>query len=195
MTNAFKSDNKNNNTDAISPEYSIKWFVMRDLKRSNAKMPAYKQLRKLGFEIFTPMTRRVVIRNDQKHEVIAPFLQDLLFVHSSRHSLDPVVDLTPTLQYRYSKGAAYKEPMIVNDDEMQHFIKAVTTTHDPQFFMPEEINAAMIGKRIRIIDGPLYGYEGVLVDIKGSKEPRLLVQLSYYLSAAVTLTGCRIEFI
>lgn len=192
MINNSKSSNNKTHNDL---DYAIKWFVMRDLKRSNTKMPAYKQLRKVGFEVFTPMARRVVVRKEQQREVIAPFIHDLLFVHSSREKLDPVVDVTPTLQYRYSKGAAYREPMVVNDQEMERFIKAVTLTKDPRFFLPDEINATMIGKRIRITEGPLYNYEGVLVDIKGSKEPRLLVQLSYYLSAAVTLTGCRVEFI
>lgn len=31
------------------------WYVMRDLKRPNAKHPAYKQLEELGFEVFVPM--------------------------------------------------------------------------------------------------------------------------------------------
>ena len=31
------------------------WYVMRDLKRANAKLPAYKQLLNEHFEVFTPM--------------------------------------------------------------------------------------------------------------------------------------------
>ena len=31
------------------------WFVMRDLKRRNAKLPAYQQLADSGMEVFTPM--------------------------------------------------------------------------------------------------------------------------------------------
>lgn len=31
------------------------WYVMRDLKRPNAKHPAYKQLEELGFQVFIPM--------------------------------------------------------------------------------------------------------------------------------------------
>jgi hypothetical protein len=29
------------------------WYVMRDLKRANAKLPAYKQLLNEHFEVFT----------------------------------------------------------------------------------------------------------------------------------------------
>ena len=31
------------------------WYVMRDLKRRNAKNPAYSMLEDAGFEVFTPM--------------------------------------------------------------------------------------------------------------------------------------------
>lgn len=33
----------------------FQWFVMRDLKRSNAKCPAYKLLDELNIRFFTPM--------------------------------------------------------------------------------------------------------------------------------------------
>lgn len=36
------------------------WFVMRDLKRANAKLPAYKQLEEAGFRVFTPMTTKIM---------------------------------------------------------------------------------------------------------------------------------------
>lgn len=32
-----------------------KWFAMRDLTRSNAKLPAYRLLGQKGIEVFTPM--------------------------------------------------------------------------------------------------------------------------------------------
>lgn len=32
-----------------------KWYVMRDLKRANAKHPAYKILGEMNMKIFTPM--------------------------------------------------------------------------------------------------------------------------------------------
>ncbi len=35
----------------------ISWFVMRDLKRPNAKLPAYKFLAEQGLEVFGKATR------------------------------------------------------------------------------------------------------------------------------------------
>ena len=38
------------------------WFVMRDLKRCNAKQPAYKLFKDLGMEVFTPMVWKLSVR-------------------------------------------------------------------------------------------------------------------------------------
>lgn len=36
-------------------EEEVRWFVMRDLKRTNAKLPAYKLLDGKKMEVFVPM--------------------------------------------------------------------------------------------------------------------------------------------
>lgn len=35
------------------------WFVMRDLKRRNAKQPAYLMFKDKGMEFFTPMVHKL----------------------------------------------------------------------------------------------------------------------------------------
>ncbi len=42
------------------------WFVLRDLKRPNAKQPAYVQLSDLNFEVFTPMREQLTIRGGER---------------------------------------------------------------------------------------------------------------------------------
>ena len=43
-------------SDAKQQDFRQKsWFVMRDLKRPNAKLPAYIQLEQEGIEVFTPL--------------------------------------------------------------------------------------------------------------------------------------------
>lgn len=39
---------------------------MRDLKRPNAKQPAYKFLREEGFEVFVPTKSQIITRNGKK---------------------------------------------------------------------------------------------------------------------------------
>lgn len=148
------------------------WFVMRDLKRANAKLPAYKQLEEAGFRVFTPMTTKIMEN----------------FVYSSKEALDKVVTRTHTLQYRFLKGAAYCTPMTVPVAEMDRFITAVTSVKTPQYYHLNEITPSMYGAKIRMVcEGPINGFEGTLLKIKGSGKKRLLVKLTGVLAAAVEI--------
>ena len=125
------------------------WFVMRDLKRPNAKLPAYKELAKAGFRVFTPLITKVVEYAGKRKRVEVPFVQDLLFVFSEKETLDKVVARTDTLQYRFVKGAAYCSPMVVSVRDMERFIAAV--------FIDKTLhNSIVLTKYLLICLGPQY---------------------------------------
>lgn len=160
----------------------IQWFVMRDLTHYHSKSPAYKMLDGMKIENFTPMVKKLVTRNGKRERIEVPFIHDLLFVHDSRLTLDPIVEKVPTFQYRFLKG---RMPMIVRDKEMEQFKKAVESSESPQFYCPQEITPDMRKRKIRIIGGNLDGYEGTLVTVRGSKVKRLMVELPTLLAAAI----------
>ena len=162
----------------------LQWFVMRDLKRRNAKLPAYKQLDGMVEEVFTPMVWKLVTRHGKRVKEQVPFMQDLLFVHSTRQAVDPIVEKYDTVQYRYVRGG-YKIPMTVREADMQRFIDAVNSTENPQYYKPEEITPDMIGRKVRIVGGPLDGYEGNLQKMQGARVKRLFVEIPNLLAAAV----------
>lgn len=173
----------------------ICWYVMRDLKRPNAKIPAYKQFRDNRIEVFTPMKWCLKIQEGKQVREEIPIISDLLFVHASKEVIDPIVERTPTIQYRYCKGANYRNPMMVNDLDMERFIHAVKASSDPKYYMPEEISSEMCKREIRIIGGYLDGYEGFLLTVRGSKVKRLLVQLPNFFSVGVEVSPDMIEFL
>ena len=160
------------------------WFVMRDLTRPNAKFPAYRRLKEEGVECFTPLEWRIVTRHGKRVREQMPVLHDLLFAHGTRAAIDPIVNRFPTFQYRYVRGA-YCEPMTVRDADMERFISAVRATDNPVYFRPGELAPAMCGRRVRIVGGPLDGYEGRLLSIRGSRVRRLVVELPSLLFVAV----------
>lgn len=170
------------------------WYVMRDLKRANAKLPAYKFLMNKGIEVFVPMQWKIFVHQGQRMREQVPFMQDLLFVSDTRSHLDPIVDAQPTLQYRWLRNT-YREPMIVQKAEMERFIQAVRSTESPKYFLPEEITPQMYGKKIRILGGNLNGFEGYLLTTRGSKVKRLLVELQGCLAAGVEVNPEFIEFV
>ncbi len=171
------------------------WFVLRDLKRPNAKFPAYQQLSELNIEVFTPMKWTLATHCGKPERRMVPFMPDLLFVHSTRTVLDPIVRKTPTLQYRYFKGGAYCEPMVVPGNDMSRFIVAVNSSADPTYYMPGELTPSMCGRQVRIIGGTLNGYEGVLLKVRGSRTRRLLVDLPNFLTAAIEVDPEYIQFV
>lgn len=160
------------------------WFVMRDLKRGNAKQPAYKLLGELKIRFFTPMVWKLRIRQGKRVRQQVPFMPDLLFVYDSRKVLDPLVEQIATLQYRFVKGGNH-QPMTVRNADMERFIRAVDAMNNPCFYTPEEINPDMLGKKVRIVGGLLDGYEGCLQKMQGSRIKRLFVELPNLLTAAV----------
>ena len=162
----------------------LQWFVMRDLKRRNAKLPAYKLLDGMVKKVFTPMVWRLVTRHGKRGKEEVPFMQDLLFVHDTRQAVDPIVEKYDTVQYRYVRGG-YKIPMTVREADMQRFIHAVESTKNTRYYTPEEITSDMIGRKVRIVGGPLDGYEGNLQKMQGARTKRLFVELPNLLAAAV----------
>jgi hypothetical protein len=164
------------------------WYVLRDLKRPNAKLPAYRELSAARFEVFTPLEDRVVTRGGRRIREEIPFIRDLLFVHDTRDALDPVVEQCPTLQYRFQKGGGYKKPMTVAGAAMERFIHAVSVSKKTRYYLPEEITPDMFGRDIRIVGGPLDGHEGRLLTARGSKRRWLLVELPNFLTAAVEVS-------
>lgn len=162
----------------------LQWFVMRDLKRCNAKLPAYELFKELGIKVFTPMVCKLVVRHGKRCREEVPFMQDLLFVHDTRLTVDPIVEKCNTVQYRYVRGG-YKIPMTVRESDMQRFIHAVESSENPRYYTPEEISSDMVGRKVRIVGGPLDGYEGYLQKIQGAHVKRLFVELPNLLTAAI----------
>lgn len=169
------------------------WFAMRDLKRTNALLPAYKQLSELGMEVFTPMATCIFNRRGKRIRAEVPVMHDLLFVNETRKNLDPIVAKTPTLQYRFKKGGKQGEPIVVPNEDMERFISVIQSTDNPKFYSADEITSLMCGRTIRMVGGILNGYEGKLQTVRGSKTKRLIVTLSSLMAVSVAINDEFIE--
>lgn len=172
-----------------------KWYVLRDLKRPNAKLPAYKLLEEMGKDVFTLKKWQQVERNGKIERIEVPFVPDLLFVHDTKENLDPILGKIKRLQYRYVKGGGYLQPMTVSDMDMERFIKAVNSSENPRFYLPEEISAQKRGKEVSVVGGPLAGYRGRLLAMRAAKMKRLLVELKDFFYVGVEVAPEHIQII
>lgn len=178
------------NVSATEP----RWYVLRDLKRPNALQRAWEMLQEKKMTVFTPKKWVLVSVKGRRTKKEVALIPDLLFVHESRTVLDPIIEYTETLQYRFRKYGAQNEPLVVPDADMERFIRAVSASENPVYYLPEEITPQMFGKMIRIVGGPLDGYEGRLLKMRGSKVKRLLVELDGFLVAGVEVSPEYIVF-
>ena len=170
-----------------NPDNEKQWFALRDLKRRNTLTPAYKLLSEEGIEVFTPMRWLLTTRAGRRVSREVPIMQDLLFAYDTRSRLDPIVNKTPTLQYRYKKGGKYCEPIVVPEDDMNRFIEAVKASDNPKYYSAEELVELKCGSRIRIIGGALNGCEGKLLSVRGSKTKHIVIELQNLMAISVEI--------
>lgn len=175
------------------------WYVLRDLARPNAKNPAYKQLQEMPEMrgcLFVPMKQRVFHHQGKPEVRNVPYMSDLIFVHKDKKQLDPIIDKLPLLQYRYLRGGKQFEAMTVSNKEFERFRQAVEQSSKVEYYSYEEVSPQLYGKQIRIIGGPLSGYEGRLLSKKGSKFKQLLIDLKECnLSAAIKVESEYIQLL
>ena len=62
--------------------------------------------------------------------------------------------------------------MTVGEAEMDRFMRAVRSTDSPRYYQPGELTPAQYGRMVRIVGGPLDGYEGRLLSVRGSRVKR-----------------------
>ena len=172
------------------------WYVMRDLKPRNAKDPAYKLIDGFGLRYFTPMKWVVSeSQNGKKERKYVPIVQDLLFVYETRAVLDPIVDSTKHLQYRFKRGGGRQALMTVADAEMERFINAVNSDNAPLIYTPSELTPDMIGREIIVNGGPMDGVRGRLLKMRGSRKRRLIVELKGFFVAAVEVNPDYVQLV
>lgn len=172
----------------------LPWLVMRDLKRHNAKNPAYVMLAKKGFEVYTPMKCNLVRKSGHVEKIVTPAMPDMVFVHCTESKIKPVVELTPTLQFRYVRGG-YLKVMKVEHSDMHRFMEAVRMGNKVDYYTPEEITPDMIGKKVLLKDGPFEGLEVRLLKKHATKKKCIIVELPSVFAAVVEVNPEYIQLI
>lgn len=176
---------ENNKSYPAIVEYGgekAEWFVMRFLYNDQPQVRTL--LAQKGFETFCPMKQILTFRCGRKVREFVPAIRDLFFVHSLKSELDPYVARFANFQYRYKTGGKYREPLTVPEKQMNDFIAITGQAVNPLYFSPQELDLAK-GSRIRLIGGPMDGYEAILLKVKGARAKRMIVDIPDTLYAAV----------
>ncbi len=170
------------------------WYVLRDLKRPNAKVRAWQALGEMGFDVFTPMRWECVTKGGHKTRIQHPVIPDMVFVKATREALDKVVAQTATLQYRFVRGGKGM-PMTIRKEEMEAFMCVASCGEDVTFYRPGDVTGAMMKRHIRIVGGPFDGVEGRLLTMRGSAKRRLVVDIPDLLVASIEVSPDYIQLL
>lgn len=143
------------------------WYVV--YTRSRAEKKVWKELQIQDIESFLPLQKKLRQWKDRKKWVETPLLSGYCFVHISRADYDRVLQTTNVVCYITFEGKA----AIVRDDQ----ITALQTMLRQNDFEVEISPASFEkGKKVEIIEGPLLGMRGELVEIRGKRKFLLRIE-------------------
>ncbi|MBR4238085.1 MAG: UpxY family transcription antiterminator [Prevotella sp.] len=163
------------------------WFPMR--VTYNREMSVKRELDALGIENFVPMHYELRENNGARKRVLVPAIHNLIFVRSTQDTLTELKntrrELMP-LRYivRHTLEDGRVEIIVVPDRQMENFMRVAGVETDDVMFLDCNEYICRVGRRVRIVQGPFAGVEGVIKRIKNNKH--VVVQVEGLAAVAIT---------
>jgi transcription antitermination factor NusG len=153
----------------------IEWYVMRVTYQR--ELVARRLLEELGIECFVPtekVKRRKTGGGTYLREVAR--LHNYIFVHTSLEVLAEVKSSKiPYLRYMMAPdGEGHSRPQFVREKDMENFMAVCRSEGAKMLDSTLDLRA---GDRVRIVNGPLKGVEGIYIRIASRHEKRVVVRL------------------
>ena len=143
-----------------SPAHA-QWFAL--WVRSRFEQLVQDQLNARGFQVFLPTIRTWSRRGGRRHLIPVPMFPGYVFLH---HAMDKhgYVEVLKARGVVRILGERWDRLAPVDDAEIASIQQLVTSEVNllPHPYLRE-------GHRVRIVDGPLNGLEGVLLQVKPGK--------------------------
>lgn len=134
-----------------------KWYIFYTCPRAEKK--ANKNIISLGYETFLPLKKECRIwKNRQRKLIEVPLFPSYVFVYAFHYNLYEINKVHGISTYITCAG----NPVCIPQNDVMSL--KIMQEMDAMIVKNSDF---IIGDRIRIIDGPLCGYEGVLVKEKG----------------------------
>lgn len=149
------------------------WYVFYTSPRAEKKVNEY--LLSLGYESFLPLKSEFKIwRNRQRKLIKSPLFPSYIFVLATRNDI-------------FDINRIYGVPAVISGNDIMSL--KIMQEMDVEILRNNEFSS---GDKIRIIDGPLCGYEGILIEIKGKKKFGVSISC-VNLTAVVDLNTSKME--
>ena len=161
-------------TSAIELSEPTEWFAMSATFGRALKAKDFLESRSV--RCFVPMRYEVVSdgKKGKKRQFI-PAINNLLFVNTTRSSIQSLKAEMSYLQYLTRLDGARRVPIVVPERQMEQFITVCNTYNDKLVYLnPDEINLEK-GTPVQIVGGAFDGIEGTFVKVDGIRNRRVAV--------------------
>jgi transcription antitermination factor NusG len=136
------------------------WYVI--YTRSRAEKKVYSDLRKRNIECFLPLQKRLRKWKDRKKWIEMPLISGYCFVYINRKEYDEVLKSDSVVGYVTFEGKA----AVVPEFQIKQF---QIMLHQSDFEITVLSADFIPGRQVEIINGPLTGLRGELIDCRGKK--------------------------
>ncbi len=159
------------------------WFALRVTYSRELKFQ--KLLQEASFETFVPMRRKKFEQNGKEFTKVVPAVSNLCFVNAGKEELDEFLKgLGEDCYARYIWDKATSAPAVIPHQAMANFMKVCAVMSDDVLYINEISPKLQSGVKVRVLEGPFKGVEGVVARIKKSR--RVVVELPGMLAVATT---------
>ena len=142
------------------------WYVLYTAPR--AEKMVFLELMNRDYEVFLPMTKELKVwKNRQKKWIDKVLFPSYIFVNTLQHELYGIKQVPKVATYLHIAGKPSTVPNKVIEG-----IKKMISTYKDLTVTTDFCN----GEKVKIVHGPLTGYEGILVQQKG--KARFGIQLN-----------------
>ncbi len=142
------------------------WYILYTCPR--AEKAAYRELTYRAYEAFLPVTKVLKVwKNRQKKVIEQVLFPSYIFVNTEEHELYKIKQVPKVATYLHIAG----KPSVVSLNIIEGIKKMVSL--DIDISVETDFNE---GEEVKIIEGPLVGYSGILVKQRGKS--RFGIQLS-----------------
>lgn len=153
----------------------VVWYALRITYSREMAIKEYLDIRNI--ENFLPMHYQIFRKGEKQVRKLVPVVHNLIFIHSSREKIDKIkAEIEHSLPLRYIMNKETRQPIVVPDTQMKHFIAVAGTLNEQLVYIDAVSISLKRGDKVRITGGVFEGVEGDFLRIKGDRRVVVSIQ-------------------
>ncbi len=145
---------------------ALKWYAL--YTRSRFEKKAAERLTEQGIEAYVPLQRVMRQWSDRRKWVLEPAIRSYVFVRVKQSQYRKVLEVPGAVRYVYFEG----RPAVIRDEEIETLKRVIDSRLEVEC-LPDQLPP---GSRVRVVEGPLTGIEGELVQYLGKRKVAIRVE-------------------